>query len=53
MKEKITITLDKDLIEFINKLANKDSRSISSTINKIIREYQIKNKGKNPTTTIL
>lgn len=53
MKEKITVTLDKDLIEFINELANKDSRSLSSTINKIIREYQISNKDKNPTTTIL
>ena len=53
MKEKVTVSIDKDLIEFVNMLANKDSRSLSSTINKIIREYQIQNKDKNPTTTIL
>lgn len=43
MKEKITITLDKDVIKFINELANKDSRSLSSTINKILREYKFQN----------
>lgn len=53
MKEKITVSIDKDLLEFINELANKDSRSLSSTVNKIIRDYQIKNKDKNPTTSIL
>lgn len=53
MKEKITITIDTDLVAFVNELANKDSRSVSSTINKIIREYQKQNENKNPTTTIL
>jgi len=53
MKEKITITIDKDLIEYVNDLANKDSRSLSSTINKILRDFEKQNKEKNATTTII
>ena len=53
MKEKITIMIDKDLVEFVNKLANKDFRSLSSTVNKILREYQTKNKDKDPAKTLL
>ena len=53
MKDKITITLDLDLITFINKLAEKDSRSVSSTVNQILREYERKNKDNNATTTII
>ena len=52
MKEKVTITIDKDLLDFVNNLANQDSRSLSSTINRIISEYKNQNKSKNTTTII-
>ena len=53
MKEKVTITIDKDLLDFVNKLANQDSRSLSSTINWIVSEYRNQNKSKNAKTTII
>lgn len=38
-KAKISITLDTDVHEVISELAEKDDRSVSSMINKILREY--------------
>lgn len=38
-KAKISITIDQDVYEIIEKLAEKDDRSISSMINKILREF--------------
>ena len=52
MKDRITIALDKNVIDFIVELAENDSRSVSSTINQILREYAKKNKDKATTTII-
>ena len=38
-KAKISITLDADVHENVSALAEKDDRSVSSMINKILREY--------------
>jgi len=42
-KNKITITLDKDIIETLNKLSDKQSINKSKFINKIIKEYLDRN----------
>ncbi len=39
LKEKVSITLDSDLIEKIKLLAEEDERSFSQYINKILKEY--------------
>ena len=39
MKAKITITIDDDVLKKIQKLAEKDSRTVSSQINKILKDY--------------
>lgn len=39
LKEKISITLDSDLIATLKKLAEDDDRSLSQYINIILRKY--------------
>lgn len=39
MKEKISITIDKDIIDKIRKLAKEDDRKPSQMINKILKDY--------------
>ena len=39
LKEKISITLDVDVIEKIRRLADADDRSVSQYINLILRNY--------------
>ncbi len=43
LKNQITITLDSDLLTAIRKLAEEDDRSISSTINIMLRKYMREN----------
>jgi len=46
LKEKVSITLDSDIVEKIKLLAEEDERSFSQYINKVLKEY-LKNKDKN------
>ena len=39
LKEKISITIDSDLLEELKKEAEKDERSLSQFINLILRKY--------------
>lgn len=39
LKEKVSITLDNDIVEKIKKLAEEDERSFSQYINKILKDY--------------
>jgi len=39
LKEKVSITLDGDVIEILHRLSAEDDRSLSSTINLILRKY--------------
>ena len=39
LKEKISITIDSDLLEKLKEKAEKDDRSVSSFINLILRKY--------------
>ncbi|WP_268222197.1 DUF6364 family protein [Staphylococcus ureilyticus] len=39
MKEKISITIDKDVIDKIRELAKEDDRKPSQMINKILKNY--------------
>lgn len=39
MKKKLAITLDEEIIELLQQLAKKESRSISGQINKILMDY--------------
>lgn len=39
MKEKISITIDKDVIDKIRELAKNDDRKPSQMINKILKDY--------------
>lgn len=39
LKEKVSITLDSDVVERIKELAEKDDRSFSQYINLILRKY--------------
>lgn len=43
LKDKISITIDNDLLEKIRKMAEEDDRSLSQYINIVLREH-IKNK---------
>lgn len=36
-KEKLSITLDKDVADYVSDLANKDSRTVSSMINVLLK----------------
>lgn len=39
LKDKVSITLDADIIERIRKLANEDDRSFSQYINMVLKDY--------------
>lgn len=39
LKNKVSITLDEDVIQLIKELAEKDDRSFSQFINMILKEY--------------
>ncbi len=39
LKEKVSITLDNDVIIKIRELADEDDRSFSQYINKVLKEY--------------
>ena len=39
LKEKISITIDSDIVETLRKLAEKDDRSLSQYINIILKAY--------------
>lgn len=39
MKERITITLDDDILKLITTLAEQEGRSVSNQINKIIKDF--------------
>lgn len=39
LKNKVSITLDSDIVERIKKLAEDDDRSLSQYINLILKEY--------------
>ncbi len=39
LKEKVSITLDTDLVKAIKELAEQDDRSFSQYINKVLKEH--------------
>ena len=39
LKERVSLTLDSDILEQIKQLAEDDDRSVSQLINKILKEY--------------
>ena len=39
MKSKITITVDEDVLERTQKMADEESRNISNQINKILKDF--------------
>ncbi len=39
LKEKVSITLDSDVVEKIKKMAEKDDRSFSQLVNKILKDH--------------
>ena len=39
LKEKISITIDSDIVEKLRLLAEKDDRSLSQYINLVLKEY--------------
>ena len=45
LKEKVSITLDSDVVEKLKQLAEEDDRSFSQLINKILKDF-IKDKEK-------
>lgn len=45
LKEKVSITLDNDIVKEIRELAEKDDRSFSQFINKVLKEYINNQKG--------
>ena len=45
LKEKVSITLDEDVVKRIRELAEQDDRSVSQYINKVLKEH-IAKKGR-------
>lgn len=45
LKEKISITVDSDILEFIKEMAEKDDRSVSQYINMVLKKH-LENKKK-------
>ena len=39
LKERVSLTLDSDVVAAIKRLAEEDDRSFSQYVNKILREY--------------
>lgn len=46
LKEKVSITLDSDIVEKIKSLAEEDERSFSQYINKVLKDYLKNNDNK-------
>lgn len=46
LKEKISITVDSDIVEALKKLAEKDDRSLSQYINIILKSHIAKDNAK-------
>ncbi|MGN0487273.1 MAG: ribbon-helix-helix protein, CopG family [Acutalibacteraceae bacterium] len=44
LKEKVSITLDSDVVKAVRELAELDDRSFSQFINKVLKEYLSSNK---------
>jgi len=44
MKNKIAITLDEEVLKLVKDLAEKESRTVSSQINKMLKDYFTKGK---------
>ncbi|MBP3621895.1 MAG: ribbon-helix-helix protein, CopG family [Lachnospiraceae bacterium] len=44
LKDKVSITLDEDIIKRIRELAEKDDRSFSQYINMVLKDWINKNK---------
>ena len=44
LKEKVSITLDSNIVKEIKEMAEKDDRSFSQFINLILKDYITKNK---------
>ena len=44
LKQKVSFTLDNDVLEVLRRLAEKDDRSTSQYVNKILREYLVSRK---------
>lgn len=45
LKNKVSITLDEDIIQHIKKLAEEDDRSFSQYINMVLKEHIAKQNG--------
>lgn len=45
LKEKISVTIDNDILEKLKQLAEEDDRSLSQFINLILKEYLKKSAG--------
>jgi hypothetical protein len=45
-KEKLSITLDVEVFEFVQELADKDDRSVSSMINVLLKKIKDEREGK-------
>ena len=39
LKEKVSITLDSDIVKEIKDMADRDDRSFSQFVNKVLKEY--------------
>ncbi|MBR3554180.1 MAG: ribbon-helix-helix protein, CopG family [Clostridia bacterium] len=50
LKEKVSITLDEDLVTRIRELAEQDDRSFSQYINKVLKEHAAKYPPKSPSS---
>ena len=46
LKEKVSITLDSDIVEKIKSLAEEDERSFSQYINKVLKDFLKNNDDK-------
>jgi hypothetical protein len=44
-KEKLSITLDIEVFNFVSELADEDDRSVSSMINKLLKEVMKEKEG--------
>jgi hypothetical protein len=44
-KEKLSITLDLEVFQFVQELAEQDDRSVSSMINKLLKEVMKEKEG--------
>ena len=42
LKEKISITIDSDILERLKRLAEEDDRSLSQLINRVLKDYLIR-----------